>query len=644
MEVSSSVEVMNIILALAEEVSIREALKAALPATDLLLFESSIDEALRRLVSVHADVVIIDDAPALGLEAVQAIGGAMPNMPVLALSGKGSPDAMGTYVMNGARQCLAKPFQCEDLEQAIDKCLGRVEPGPEPPAPAVEPLILGEAIHQHQLALRWMGRNMVYLEDTGRLAQSLVDVLIDVFDTARAGVLLQTNGTARITASDGIPLAVCQSLRLGFTTGLLRQLEQNQSIIDRETGCDGPDVLKEVQALGARLVAPLVTGGQVCGAVFMGERASGGAYTREERDLFVVMARCTSSCLDKARRHRDLTRQQSRLDAVLANITAGVVTVRPDKTISMMNNSAERILQLSASDVLGRSVQKLGSAFADVVLRSLSDGAPLLRQTIQDKAINATLGLSVTPLGPEGAVAIFSALPEEGDETGVAYSPVWEYLSSRVAQEIKNPMVAINTFSQLLPKKYDSEDFREEFAHIVQKEVARINGVVEMLYEFANHPRLACKKSDLRESVENVLDALSKELEARSIKLETTYDDDSLEVSVDPTLFYRAIENVVQNSIDAMPEGGTLKIATRRENGSHELLIGDTGEGITEKDAPFIFQPFFSTKAQGMGLGLTMALRIMEQHEGKLELRDKTDSGGTFSFHLPPADPAGPEE
>ena len=110
---------MNIILALTEEVSIREALNAALPTTDLLLFENTIDDALRRLVSVNADVVIVDDAPTLGLQAVQAIGEAVPNMPVLVLSGKGSPDAMGTYVMNGARQCLAKPFQCEDLEQAL---------------------------------------------------------------------------------------------------------------------------------------------------------------------------------------------------------------------------------------------------------------------------------------------------------------------------------------------------------------------------------------------------------------------------------------------------------------------------------------------------------------------------------------------
>ena len=119
--------------------------------------------------------------------------------------------------------------------------------------------------------------------------------------------------------------------------------------------------------------------------------------------------------------------------------------------------------------------------------------------------------------------------------------------------------------------------------------------------------------------------------------IKTELDAERLNVILDPELFSKAIGNVVQNSIDAMPNGGTLKVMTSRSGESHDLVIADTGPGISDHDAPLVFQPFFSTKERGMGLGLTVANRILEQHRGKLELLNRGKSGGAFVFHLPMA-------
>jgi len=299
------------------------------------------------------------------------------------------------------------------------------------------------------------------------------------------------------------------------------------------------------------------------------------------------------------------------------------------------------LLELQAEDVLGRSVQKLGSAFADVVLRTLTDGKPRLRQEIRDPAIDAYLGLSVTPMGNQGAVAAFARLAEQHVATEeIAYSPFWEYLSSRVAQEIKNPMVAINTFAQLLPRKYDSEDFRDAFSRVVQKEVQRINGVVETLFEFARDPKLTLERCNLNETIHQVLKSFEDELTARSIQLETQWSSDVDEAIIDPVFFSQAVHNIVQNSIDAMPRGGKLSVHTQKEGNQTKIQIADTGPGVAPEAESLVFLPFYSTKEQGMGLGLTRASRIVQQHHGGLKLSQDDGGGSRFTIHLPSSAPA----
>ena len=628
---------MNIIIALADDRSIVESLRAALPKIDLLLVEKSVPDALRRLVSIRPDAIVLDDSRSLGIDALRQLVDAAPTVPVIALLSSGHADAAAAYFMAGARACIAKPFSLEELEDAFERC--RTLESAAAPMPDASPVYPAtSSVAQHQIALRWMGRTLGHAEDTSRLAQGLVDVLVDAFDAVRACVLLQANGAVRIAAGQGIPPSVSSAIQLRFDQGIMRRLEQQPALVDRRRLPPNDPAERELNVLGGRFVLPLMTGGRTCGAIVIGEKASGLDYDRDEIDLLVMLARATSSCLERAQRHRDTARQQSRLDAVLANITAGVVTIGPDKKITMMNESAERILRLNAADLLGRSVQKLGSAFADLVLRTMREGTPKVRRRVRDTALRAELGVSVTPLGAEGAVAIFSLLDAEepAPDELIVFSPLWKFLANRVAQEIKNPMVAINTFAQLLPTRYESDEFRREFSEVVQGEVARINQVVDALYEFAAQPRLELNLADLTKDVQRILSDFEHILKEKDIKLQAEFDTDETPVRIDSQQFARAVRNVIQNSIDAMPNGGTLKVSTRRDNGRCELVVGDTGTGITEGDRPMVFTPFFSTKEKGMGLGLTLASRIVQEHEGSLSLLKDAD-GSQFVFELPVA-------
>ena len=630
---------MKIILTLSSDRSICESIKATLPNTNMLLFEYSLEDTLRRLVSITPDVILLDDSSSFGLPALQSLRAILPDTPILILTAHVGKDALSTYLMAGALACIPKPFDCTVLAQHIDSIESTAPPAQTQLALPAHPLIVNTSITQHQQALRWMSRNASNLDNPDRLTQSLLDATIDIIDPARAAILLLKDGAIRISHSQGIPESVVQAIQLGFTHGLMRHLEANTSLVDRHQPGLHEDAAKELTALGAHLAIPISTHGHTCGVLVVGEKYSGQDYSTIERELLTAMTRYTSTCLERSQQHRHLSVQQHRLNTILSNITAGVVTVGPDNTITMINESAERILHVQAIDLMGHNIIKLGSAFADIVLRTMKEGVPRIRQEIRDVSINANLGLTVTPLGSEGVVAIFSQIPAtdsvDDEKEDIAYSPLWEYLATRVAQEIKNPMVPINTYAQLLPSKYDSQDFRDEFSDVVQESVGRINKVVESIYEFARHPRLNLKTNNLNESVSRLLDSYKDQFHALDIHIETQLHDKDLPVSLDPQLFSRAMSNVIQNSIEAMPEGGTLKVATQQKDDMCTLSLSDTGNGISEQDAELIFMPFFSTKENGMGLGLTMAERIIKEHDGRLELDPHRSKGGSFLLHLP---------
>jgi nitrogen-specific signal transduction histidine kinase/CheY-like chemotaxis protein len=627
---------MRAILGIMTDEALGQALRAAVAETDLLILTPSVDDALRKLVSFQADVAIVDEGSGAGRQVMDRFREAAPHVPIIVISNRADEETRSSYVAAGARACLPKPFDCAALQDAIDQACGAPLAAPVQPAPSLGALSGLDPVRQHQAALRWLSRATQSAAQPERLAESLMEALADVFGIVRGAVLLEEGQYVRVAASLGLDKDITVGLNLSPVAGLMAWFEARASQVDRDAPAIDPGALKTMEILGARLASPIMCHGHARGAIVIGEKSSGLPYSADERELLSTMARCASVAMENGRLNESAQRDQERLATILTNITAGVVVVDEERRITMMNASAERVLNVRASDLMGQSVQKLGSAFANIILRTMKDGQPRLRQSIRDAAIDAQLGVSATVMPDNGAVAVFASLPEESEaDEDVVYSPFWEYLASRVAQEVKNPMVAINTFAQLLPRKYDSLDFRETFGEVVQKEIARINGVVDTLNEFAHKPHLLLQESDVNQTVRGVLDSFEADLQSRSIALDATWDSQLPTAELDPIFFSQALHNIVQNSIEAMPEGGTLHVQTRRHKGDCEVIVTDTGSGVTNQDAPHIFMPFFSTKEKGMGLGLTLAVRILRQHEGDLTLEPCDEGGSAFALRVP---------
>ena len=220
-------------------------------------------------------------------------------------------------------------------------------------------------------------------------------------------------------------------------------------------------------------------------------------------------------------------------------------------------------------------------------------------------------------------------------------------LAAGMAHEIKNPLVSISTFTQLLPERYEDEDFRNTFSRLIGKEVQRIDSIVSRLLKFSRPAKPFLQAIRLHAALEDSMNLISQQLRRKDIRLEKNLDAVNDLINGDVDLLSQAFINFFLNAIEAMQEGGTLTVSTveirskwysSRHGGSGtriRLSIADTGCGIPAKDLARIFDPFFTTKSSGTGLGLSVSHSIIDEHDATLEVETEEGKGTTFNLLFP---------
>jgi len=208
-------------------------------------------------------------------------------------------------------------------------------------------------------------------------------------------------------------------------------------------------------------------------------------------------------------------------------------------------------------------------------------------------------------------------------------------MSATVAHGIRNPLVAIGGFARRLFKKEDEKSNNKKYLRIIVEEIDRLEMLLSELLSFIRPQKLHLEKISLNEVIEKNLQIFALEFEKRNVMIEKNL---SLvpRLEIDSGQFNRVLQNMFNNAMDAMPEGGILKIVTGMKDSFIRLSISDTGIGIPEEDLENVFHPFFTSKSTGTGLGLAVCNQIISIHNGHFSLAINESSGMTFNIYLPP--------
>jgi PAS domain S-box-containing protein len=361
------------------------------------------------------------------------------------------------------------------------------------------------------------------------------------------------------------------------------------------------------------------------------------------------------------RRFEELTDLKSYTDNILASLSTGIVTVDLEGRVVTLNPAAELMTGFFAGEVRGR--------YCTEVFAHTPDLAELLMETLATRS--AVPGLTVTLRRRNGRTVPveLAAAPlrgGEGKELGVIgvfrdltrvrqledrlrrsdrLAAIGE-LAAGLAHEIKNPLTSLLTFSRHLPRRFEDAEFRQKFQSVVPRELERINTIVERLLELARPARLAFKPLRVPALVERVLELYGERLEAQGVRIVREWRRDVPVLWADQEALYRALVNLVANALDAMPRGGSLTLRVGLSDadtlagartGARRLAVEveDSGTGIAPTDLDRVFNPFFSTKEGGTGLGLALTQKIVEDHGGSIDVRSTLGSGALFRIVLP---------
>jgi signal transduction histidine kinase len=216
-------------------------------------------------------------------------------------------------------------------------------------------------------------------------------------------------------------------------------------------------------------------------------------------------------------------------------------------------------------------------------------------------------------------------------------------LTASVAHEIRNPLNVLNLSIDHVSSKFAPDDLndRMQFTRILSSmkdEIARLKHLVSDLLNYGRPAQLAVRKLDLRQLVEETIALIRPQAEAQNVTLTVEEGESSADVRGDRERLKSCLSNLTINALQAMPSGGHLVARVRRQDGFVEVTVRDNGVGISEEALTKIFEPYFSTKQSGFGLGLAVTKKIVEEHQGLIEVSSEVNHGTTFKLKIPAAE------
>ena len=333
-------------------------------------------------------------------------------------------------------------------------------------------------------------------------------------------------------------------------------------------------------------------------------------------------------------------------------LVAAVISVDAQQKVIAFNSHAAHLVRLPSDQILGHPADRLPAPLRDLLTRCSTTGEPgmdhqvLLPGTADDPILArvCTTPVYSGPGLPCGVIAVLNNVtPARHLDRNLRRMDRLASigtLSASMAHEVKNAMVAVKIFVELLIK-----DNRESpLAGIVESEMRRIDSIVSQMLRFSGPTRAALAPLHLHSILEESLSLVQHHLEGRKIRLVRAFGASSDAVRGDAYQLEQAVLNLLFNALDAMGADGELTVATelvtataagRPEEELLQLTVKDTGMGIAPENLPRLFEPFFTTKSEGTGLGLPITRRIVEEHRGVIRVDSKPHRGTTFTIELP---------
>ena len=346
---------------------------------------------------------------------------------------------------------------------------------------------------------------------------------------------------------------------------------------------------------------------------------------------------------------RTLNQMQSYIYYVVESMANGLISLDSEGVITTINQAAQELVGISEAEAKSLEVDRLLPEYAVEIRDVLENNHTILNKEIVYQHSDGSaipVNLSATQVKDVGgvklgAVVLLNDMREMVELQERAKRA--EHLASigrmaaTVAHEIRNPLSSIRGFAQFFANLFKEETEERTYALAMMEESNRLNRVVSELLDYARPLELKIGQTSIETLFLDIVRRIELEQTTSCVEIVQEIQSEMPEVQLDHDRILQVLFNLTQNSIDAMPNGGKLILAAvwLAEQKSVQIRVQDTGEGIPQADLPRLFEPFFTTKTRGSGLGLAVVRKIVDAHDGEVEVRSEEAVGTQVILTLP---------
>ncbi len=426
--------------------------------------------------------------------------------------------------------------------------------------------------------------------------------------------------------------------------------------------------LRPMQSISEQLERLTLTRGETAESVVLEQPLLLDTRTGGEGDPIGRVTRSIDRLGRELRsREEGYTALQTNLNQMLDTLRDGVLLFAPEGRAVMVSDAVAHFLSRPggppSEEMVGMSIEQIflpGTALGDAVLAAFRRGTQVSAETvvledsrqvqisldrIGDSAAGAQAGVATRGLGTLLTLRDTGSARELEQELEVSRRlAAIGRLTANVGHEVKNPINAMVVHLELLRGKLagGSTDAHgaQKHVEILSDEMHRLDRVVQTLADFSRPMDLELRDHDLRRVVEQTVELAGEELKEHGVAVESSAPSSPVPVRVDSELMRQALLNLLLNAMQAMQNGGLVRVSVRRDQRAAIVEIADNGVGIPESLLPRIFDLYFTTKPRGSGIGLAMTYRILQLHGGSMEVRSNADPaspsrGTTFTLQIP---------
>ena len=624
------------------------------------IFEAPSDvEAVKTLRLVEIDLVLRDSAGPAGALSTFVSGArdVAPGALVVAVGAAGEEEATADFMVPDG-------FTTRELDTVLRHALDKQRlmreikmlRFPSAPLPAARAAADDTSWDNAALArvLKAFSRVFAAGFDLRRVLDTFLEAIGDVIRPTRVAVLLpDTDGREfRIAAHRGLAPQIVQSVRLPAAEGLPRWLAAQGRPIALHDVTD-PELVRELKLLQGIVATPLLAHGDLVAILVLGQPVFGAGYSRAEIETLFDLVTQLATVIRDIALHQQLEREKEFTERILSHMSSGVVTIGRDQRVGTMNRRAEEILGLSAHAVVRQDLRVLPSPLGDLLFDTLSSGRPMPRTEIQLALRRLWIEVSTYVIrdeesAPLGAVLVFedltaqkelAAQKREADQFQLLTRVV-----ARIADEIKNPLVSINTFIELIGERYDDPDFRRHFSSVVRRDVRRLVEVFEKLAALVTEGELNFATVDAFEAVTQLVEAidLAEGGLGKHLQLDVAPASEPFPVKVDATQLRKALSYLIRYLTHNSPNDLakiSLSVGRHAEpDGGHDvrILVGSRTAAVSPEKLERLFDPVQMVQESLIDVGPAVSQRLVEALGGRLGVR-QTRHELSFVVSLPPA-------